>query len=208
MNKSNVVLTAAILAVVGMSSAHAQSVSDPGFYTALGYYDVSPKSNNGVLAGTLKSDIGSDAKPTVTFGYKFENNWAAEAWVPLSKFEHDVKLDGATSASIKHQPILLTAQYRFMSDSMVQPFLGAGYGWVSVGSERTMGPIAGTNLNVGSGDGFVGQFGVDFFTSSNLFIRADARYFDWKSDVQLNGAGIGQVKVNPWIYGINIGYRF
>lgn len=208
MNKLALALAAGTLAVAGMSNAHAQSYSDPGFYAAIGYYDVAPKSNNGVLAGAFKSDIGSDAAPTATFGYKFNGNWSVEAWLPLMKFEHDVKLDGAKSATIKHRPILLTAQYHFLADNAIQPFVGAGYGWVNVGDERTTGPIAGTNLGVDNGDGFVGQVGVDFYASTNVFIRADARYFNWKSDVKLNGAGIGEVKVNPWIYGVSVGYRF
>lgn len=144
----------------------------------------------------------------MTLGYKFNGNWSAEAWLPLMKFKHDVRLDGAKSASIEHRPILLTAQYHFLANSAVQPFIGAGYGWVNVSDESTTGPIAGTNLDVGNGDGFVGQVGVGFYASSNVFIRADARYFDWKSDVKLNGAGIGQVKVSPWIYGVSVGYRF
>lgn len=208
MNKLALVMAAGALSVAATSGIHAQSFNDPGFYAAIGYYDVTPKSNNGVLAGAFKSDIGSDAEPALTLGYKLNGNWSAEAWLPLIKFEHDVKLDGTTSASIKHRPLLLTAQYHFLPDSAFQPFIGAGYGWVNVGDERTTGPIAGTNLNVADGDGFVGQLGVDYYATSNVFIRADARYLDWKSKVQLNGAGIGEVKVNPWIYGVSVGYRF
>jgi outer membrane protein len=208
MNRFAFALAAGTLAVAATSTVRAQSFDAPGFYAAIGYYDVAPKSSNGVLANTFHSDIDSDAEPTVTLGYRFDRNWSAEAWLPLTRFQHDVKLDGATSASIKHQPILLTAQYHFLPNSAWQPFIGAGYGWVNVSDERTRGPIAGTNLNVDSGNGFVGQFGVDYAATANVFIRADARYFDWKSDVQLNGAGIGSVKVNPWIYGVSVGYRF
>lgn len=59
MNKFAFALAAGTLAVVGTSTAHAQSCSDPGFYGAIGNYDVAPKSNNGILAGAFKSDIGS-----------------------------------------------------------------------------------------------------------------------------------------------------
>lgn len=201
-------LAAGVLAVAGMTSAHAQSVSDPGFYAAVGYYNVSPKTDNGVLAGAFKSSIDSDSEPTVTLGYKFTGNWSAEAWFPLTKFKHDVDLNGTRSASIKHAPLLLTAQYHFLPDSQVQPFIGAGYGWVTVNDERTTGPIAGTNLDVKNADGVVGQVGLDYYATPNIFVRADARYFNWKSKVNLNGAGIGEAKVDPWIYGVSVGYRF
>lgn len=204
-------LCAVALCVAGIASAQAQSAQDfsaPGFYGALGYTEVHPKSNNGILAGAFNSSINSDAEPTLTLGYRFQQGWGVEAWLPITKFEHDVSLDGAKSASIKHMPILLTAQYHFLEHSAWQPFVGLGYGWVSISDEQTTGPIAGTALNVKDSSGFVAQLGLDYFATQNVFLRADVKYFDWKSDVQLNGARIGQVKVNPWIYGVSIGYKF
>lgn len=187
---------------------HAGDGSGPGFYGALGYASVQPKSGNGTLAGAFKADIDNDAEPVLTLGYRFDGNWSAEAWLPLTKFKHDVRLDGARSARIKHMPLLLTAQYRFLPGNSVQPFVGAGYGWVDVTGERTTGPIAGTHLDVKRNDGITAQLGVDFFATDNLFVRAEARYFDWTSKVTLNGADIGKVKVDPWIYGVSIGYAF
>jgi len=136
------------LAVAGAGTARAQDYSAPGFYGAVGYNGVAPKSSNGVLAGAFRSSIGDDWEPTLTLGYRFAPNWGAELWLPLVKFEHDVKLDCAKSATIKHMPLLLTAQYHFLADQAWQPFVGLGYGWVNVSDERTTGPIAGTNLDV------------------------------------------------------------
>lgn len=201
-------ILATVITLAGMASAHAQDYSTPGFYGAIGYNNVSPKSNNGVLAGAFNSSISDDWEPTLTFGYRFRLGWGVEAWLPITKFQHDVSLDGARSASIKHMPILLTGQYHFLTNQPWQPFVGLGYGWVSISGEQTTGPIAGTTLNVKDASGFVGQLGLDYFATSNIFVRVDAKYFDWKSDVSLNGAAIGQVKVNPWIYGVSVGYKF
>jgi outer membrane protein len=202
-------LSVLALVVAGSSAAAlAQSAPESGFYGAVGYSSVAPKSHNGVLAGAFHSSINDDSEPTLTLGYRFTPNWGAEAWLPLAKFKHGVKLEGMKSASIEHMPVLLTAQYHFLADQAWQPFIGVGYGWVSVSDEHTTGPIAGTSLNVKSSDGAVGQLGLDYLATPNLFLRADARYFDWSSKVQLNGAGIGTVKVDPWIYGVSVGYRF
>lgn len=192
----------------GASLVHAQSLVEPGFYASLGYYEVNPQSDTGRLAGTFRSDIKSDSEPTVTLGYRFDGRWSAEAWLPIIKFKHDVTLDGVRAASVKHMPYLLTAQFHFLPDSQFQPFIGAGWGWVDVTGERTTGPLAGTHLNVRSDNGFVGQAGLDFFATPHVFVRADARYFDWQSRVRLDGSGIGKVKVNPWIYGLSLGYQF
>lgn len=208
MKTLSLTLVAGALALAGIAGARAQDYSAPGFYGAIGYNEVSPKSDNGVLAGAFNSSINSDWEPTLTLGYRFPRGWGVEAWLPITKFKHDVSLDGAQSASIKHMPILLTAQYHFLENQPWQPFVGLGYGWVSISGERTTGPIAGTSLNVKDASGFVGQLGLDYFATPNVFLRADARYFDWKSDVSLNGAAIGQVKVDPWIYGVSVGYKF
>jgi len=202
------ILSGGILLAAASLPAQAQKVDQSGFYGAIGYDSVQPQSGNGTLAGTFKTDINNDAEPTLTLGYRFNGSWSAEAWLPITKFKHEVRLAGMPSADIKHMPFLVTAQYHFMAGSRVQPFVGLGYGWVSVSDEQTKGPIAGTNLGVGNGNGVTAQLGVDLFATDNLFVRADARYFDWKSKVSLNGADIGQVKVNPWILGVGIGYQF
>jgi outer membrane protein len=202
------ILASGVLLAASSLPAHAANGDRPGFYGAIGYSSLQPKSGNGTLAGAFRTDIGNDSEPTLTLGYRFTGNWSAELWLPVSKFKHTVKLDGMTSASIKHMPYLLTAQYHFMAGSRFQPFVGLGYGWVNVNGERTEGPIAGTSLDVKKGDGVTAQIGADMFASDNVFVRADVRYFDWKSNVSLNGAGIGQVKVNPYIYSLSVGYQF
>lgn len=208
MKAVSLILAGCALAFAQTGGLHAQDYAAPGFYGAIGYGNVAPKSNNGVLAGAFHSSINEDWEPTLTLGYRFPQSWSAELWLPITKFQHDVKLEGMQSATIKHMPLLLTGQYHFLADQAWQPFVGAGYGWVSVSHERTTGPIAGTDLRVKDASGFVGQLGLDYFATPNLFVRADAKYFDWRSDVDLNGAGIGKVKVDPWIYGISVGYKF
>lgn len=202
------ILAGGVMLAAASQPARAQNGDQPGLYGAIGYDSVQPQSGNGTLAGTFKTDINNDARPTLTLGYRFNSAWSAEAWLPITKFKHEVKLSGMPSADIKHMPFLVTAQYHFMAGSRVQPFVGLGYGWVSVSDERTKGPIAGTNLNVGNDNGITAQLGVDLFASDHVFVRADARYFNWKSKVKLNGADIGQVSVNPWILGVGVGYQF
>lgn len=208
MKTLSLTLISGALALAGVGATHAQDFSAPGFYGAIGYNNVSPKGNNGVLAGAFNSSIGDDSEPSLTLGYRFPQNWSVEAWFPVTKFQHDVKLDGMQSATIKHMPVLVTGQYHFLANQAWQPFVGLGYGWVSISDERTTGPIAGTNLNVKDGDGFVAQLGLDYYATPNVFVRADAKYFNWSSNVELNGAGIGKVKVDPWIFGLSVGYKF
>jgi outer membrane protein len=85
----------------------------------VGAHAVAPKSDNGSLAGgALKTDVGNDAKPTVTLEYFLNPNWGIEALAALP-FEHDVKLNGAKAASVKHLPPTVSLQYHFMPAAQV-----------------------------------------------------------------------------------------
>lgn len=126
-----------------------------------------------MLAGAFSSSINSVAEPTLTLGYRLQRGWGVEAWLPITKFKHDVSLDGAVGVDQAHtdppkSPVTLPVRRR------VAAVCRAWYGLVSVSGERTTGPIAGTNLNVKDASGFVGQVGLDYFATSNV-VAADRK---------------------------------
>lgn len=208
------VMTAGVLTMAVGTAARAQDMQDyaePGFYGAVGYGNVSPKSSTGTLLGVFNSSVNNDAEPTLTLGYRFPQGLGLEVWTPINRFQHDLSLGGTRAASFEDRPLLLTVQYHFLQDGAVQPFVGLGYGRVKVSDEHIVGPngpVSGGDLDIENNDGLVGQVGVDVFVTPRLFVRADARYFQWKSDVSVEGVGIGQLEVNPWIYGISLGFGF
>ena len=78
-----------------------------------GVHTVVPESNNGRLGdGALKTDVGSDTRPTVTLEYLLNRNWGIEALAALP-FEHEVNLNGAKAATVKHLPPTVSVQYHF-----------------------------------------------------------------------------------------------
>lgn len=197
-----------VLFVVMVGVVQVQSIFGLGFYGVIGYYYVNFKSGNGMLVGVFCSDINSDFEFILILGYNFDSNWSVEVWLLLIKFKYDVSLDGVKLVSIKYMLYLFMVQYYFLFDSVFCLFIGVGYGFVNVSGECIIGLIIGILFNVKSGDGFVGQFGVDYYVIDNVFICVDVCYFDWKSKVEFNGVGIGEVKVNLWIYGVSVGYCF
>ncbi|MDW8479092.1 MAG: OmpW family outer membrane protein [Xanthomonadales bacterium] len=179
-----------------------------GFTVRAGIHNVDPKSDTGTLAnGTIRTTIDSDAAFDLGLGYFFTENLAVDLSVAVQRYEHTVSANGAAALDIRHRPVILTGQWHFGTEGF-SPFLAAGWHWTSVGGERPFGPLAGNRVSVGNGDGFVLGGGFDLHFSESLFLRVDAHYLDWKSNVAVGGASVGRVKVNPWVLGLSLGLGF
>ncbi|MBO9661514.1 OmpW family outer membrane protein [Dokdonella sp.] len=186
----------------------AQATEAGDWVVKLGAHQVSPKSNNGRLAnGALKADVGDDARPTVSLEYFFTPNWGFEVLAALP-FEHEVKLNGARAASVKHLPPTLSVQYHFMPGAQVSPFIGVGLNYTRFFSIKEKGPLAGANLDLGDSWGGAVHAGVDVKIDERWSFMADVRWISIETDAKVNGAKVGTVKIDPWVYGVAVGYRF
>ena len=184
---------AAAVMVPGLASAN-----DTWFVRA-GVHNVDPKSNSGTLAGTFKTTIDSDFKPTVAFGYHLNDNLAIELLAALP-FKHEVSLDGVGAVDFKHLPPTLSLQYYFAPDAKVNPFVGAGVNYTWFYSEKTEGPLAGSELKLSNSWGAALHAGIDFKVGNGA-IRIDARKIDIDTDVRLDGDELGTVNIDPIVYG-------
>ena len=99
-------------------------------------------------------------------------------------------------------------QYHFLPNSNVRPYAGVGLNYTTFFSEKTLGALSGTDLNLDDSWGFAGQLGIDVDVAPNWFVNADVRYIDIDTKAKLNGAGLGTVKIDPVVFGINIGTHF
>ena len=52
------------------------------------------------------------------------------------------------------------------------------------------------------------EVGVDFMLNDRWLINVDARYIEIETGAFLNGVGIGDVNINPMVYGVHVGYTF
>lgn len=196
----------AALALTGIATAHADEAYPWVF--KLGAHVVDPKSDNGALAGgTLRADVDSDIKPTITGEYLFTPNLGLEVLASWP-FQHELKLNGAKAATFKQLPPTVSLQYHFLADARVSPFLGLGLNYTHVFSEKTYGPLAGTQLAVDDSWGVAAHVGVDFRFDARWLLTVDARWIDIDAKAKVNGAEVGKVHVDPWVYGVAVGYRF
>ena len=174
---------------------------------SLGAHVVDPTSGNGSLAGgALEADVGSDWKPTITAEYFFTPNLGLEVLASLP-FEHDISLNGAKAGSTKHLPPTFTLQYHFDGET-VSPFIGAGVNYTLFFDQQTSGPLAGAELDLGNSWGLAAHAGVDFRLADNRAIRLDVRWMDIDTDVSVNGADVGTVKIDPLVYGVAYVWTF
>ena len=145
---------------------------------------------------------------TFNFSYMMTRNWAVEL-LAAYPFKHDVDLvGGAKVADIKHLPPTLSLQYHFAPDSKFQPYIGAGLNYTTFFSESTEGALAGTRLSLDDSFGPGYQIGADIIINEQWFFNIDARYLDIDSDATLDGADLGTVEIDPYVYGIHLGFRF
>jgi len=201
--------SAAILAVLAASAfvtTHAVAQESPWLVRARAV-NISPANNSDPVGGTGASDritVSSKTIPEVDISYFLTKNWAAELILTYPQ-KHDVRLDGANIGTFKHLPPTLTAQYHFAPDSQFSPYLGAGVNFTNISS---------VNLLNGAGSlehhswGLAVQAGVDFKLDKNWSINVDVKKAQIRSDVAISGAKVSAVQVDPWLFGVGVGYRF
>ncbi|NOX49523.1 MAG: OmpW family protein, partial [Gammaproteobacteria bacterium] len=52
-----------------------------------------------------------------------------------------------------------------------------------------------------------GQIGLDIDLTERWFVNIDVRYIDIDTKAKLNGSSLGTVNIDPWLYGLNLGFR-
>ncbi|HEY0179100.1 MAG TPA: OmpW family outer membrane protein [Dokdonella sp.] len=205
MNKRLLPLAVALLA--GIPAAHADD--DFGNWEVkFGAHDVAPKSDNGRLAGgALKADVDDAWSPTVSLEYFFTRNLGLEVLAALP-FEHDVKLNGAKAATVKELPPTVSLQWHFMPGAKVDPFVGVGVNYTRFFSIDEKRPLRGSKLDLEDSWGVAAHAGIDFALAERWTLTVDARWVDISSDVKVDGEKVGSVDIDPFVYGVAIGYRF
>ena len=199
----SVLLAAMALAWVG--PAFATETGD--WAVSVGAHSVNPRSDNGALAaGALKTDVGSDWKPTITAEYFVSPRLGVEVLAAVP-FEHDIALNGIHAGSTKHLPPTVSLQYHF-DGKKVSPFIGVGVNYTAFFNTKTTGPLAGVNLDLSNSWGLAAHAGIDFKLKEGQALRVDARWIDIDTDASVNGVDVGTVHIDPLVYGVAYVWTF
>ena len=196
---------AAALGTVAAPAAHADT--NDNWVVRFGAHVVDPKSNNGTLAGA-KATVDSSVRPSASLEYMITPNLGVDllaAW----PFEHDVKLAGLGKvAQTKQLPPTVGLNYHFMPSNSWSPFLGLGLNYTNFFDTKSAGALKGASVSIENSWGVAAHAGVDFNINPKWLITADVRWINIKSDVKVGGAKVGSATINPFVYGLSVGYRF
>ncbi|MFD2367523.1 OmpW family protein [Pseudoduganella sp. GCM10020061] len=199
-----VVIAFALAAISAASTAAAQ---ESPFMLRARAVHISPADKSDALGGAGARDRISVSDKTIAefdITYFVTPNFSAELVLTYPQ-KHTVYLDGAAIGTFKHLPPTLLAQYRFAPGAQVQPYVGAGINLTRLSSVRLLGG-AGDLEN--SSVGLALQAGADFRIDRNWSVNVDVKKVQIRSDVFVGGARASAVKVDPWLVGVGIGYRF
>ncbi|MEY4761143.1 MAG: hypothetical protein RLZZ200_999 [Pseudomonadota bacterium] len=153
-------------------------------------------------------DVQSKWIPDIDFEYAVTQNWAFELLLTIPQKHNVVARQTALGnnvalGSVTHLPPTLTAKYYLLTDS-VRPYVGGGLNltWFTKND-------LGLNLDIDRwsvGPAF--QAGVDVSLNDKWSLSLDAKRAWISTDVSLGGTKLTTVKVDPWIIGVGVGYRF
>jgi outer membrane protein len=157
----------------------------------------------------LDLSINGKTIPEVDISYFFTPNWAAELILTVPQ-KHDIRSGGANIGSLKHLPPTLTAQYHFTKLGAFKPYLGAGVNYTRFSSVN-FSPAVSAALQPGVDKSSVGlalQAGLDYDLGHNLVLNFDIKKLQLRTDVSAFGSRVGEFRVDPWLVGVGLGWRF
>jgi outer membrane protein len=145
--------------------------------------------------------------PDIDISYFVAKHFAAELVLTYPQ-QHDVKLNGNKIGTFKHLPPTLLAQYHFLPDGLIRPYVGAGVNLTLISDVNIAVNGVGKLDLESSSVGAAGQIGADIKLAPGKFLNIDVKKVMIGSDVTLGSTKVSAVKVDPILASIGLGIRF
>nr|CAD6407940.1 OmpW family protein [Rhizobium sp. Q54] len=169
--------------------------------------------DDGSVDGVAGTDLSySDSViPELDITYYFTDNIAAE--LILGTTFADIKEDGAVGVPVGRAwllPPTLTLQYHFTDFGAFKPYVGAGVNYSMFYNQSGRGEFH--NLDVENNFGVALQVGFDYMLDEHWGVNFDVKKIfletDWSVDHDTLGPLSGKAKIDPWLIGAGVTYRF
>jgi outer membrane protein len=172
---------------------------------------VSPDEEAGIeaIGGDVATNSNLAAEADLT--YFFTPNWAVELMAGTTR--HNVVAEGTALGtvdlgSVWLLPPTLTLQYHLDVTERISAYLGAGGNYTLFYHDKLSGATI-QEIEYDPAFGFVMQAGVDFDLSERWVLNLDVKKILLETDVSVNhGAVEADVDIDPWLFGVGVGYRF
>jgi outer membrane protein len=191
-----------------------------------------PALNIPALSGT-QAEVDNDTQLGLTATYMLSSSLGIEL-LAATPFSHDIdanlnaaNLGTISAGSTKHlPPTVSVVWYPLGSEDSISPYVGAGINYtvffdedVSGDLEAATGALAELDgplpmsLDLDDSWGLAAQLGVDVALNSNWHVNASVRWIDIETDARFSAGGatiisVDNVEIDPFVYQINIGYKF
>ncbi|HEY5796850.1 MAG TPA: OmpW family protein [Bosea sp. (in: a-proteobacteria)] len=154
-------------------------------------------------------NISNSVVPELDISYFFTKNIAVE--LILGVTPHNVKgagtLAGARIGSAWLLPPTLMLQYHFTDLGPFKPYLGVGVNYTIFFDEKAKGGF--TSFDLKDSFGLALQVGFDYMIDKHWGINFDVKKIFLEPKVKVNNGLIaGKVKIDPWLIGTGVTYRF
>ena len=171
-------------------------------------------------SGIGQANVGNDYIPELDISYFFADNIAAELIAGTSRHKVSGSLITGNNINIGKVSLLpptLTAQYHFFPKERVSPYIGAGINYTlfyneDAANSRNADGFSVTSTNYKNAFGWALQAGVDVALVGNWSLNFDVKKIFLKTDVTAsvnNAVSVkSDVRIDPWLVGIGVGYRF
>ena len=230
MTKSRIRRSAVIVGAMcaALAAANAMAYKANQIIVRVGTATVAPNASSGKLkvdgasaTGRDVVKIDNDTETGFSATWMMSPNWGIEL-LASTEFRHRISAKGDLKAitsqvgTIKHLPPTLTLQWYPLGarNSVWQPYVGAGVNYLWFLSEHLSSQLkaaGASNLQVDNTLSPAGQVGVDFLLDPNWLINVSAMYVNASTEARFR-LGASSVRLNvdvdPWVYRLNVGYRF
>jgi len=195
-----------LVALIAVAASQAMAQESPWLVRARAVH-IEADNKSTPLAGAGAPDriaVANKTIPELDITYFFTPQLAAELILTYPQ-KHKVRLDGEEIGSFRHLPPTLSAQYHFAPGAAINPYLGVGVNYTRISKVRLLG---------GAGDlendswGLALQAGIDVRIDERWSVNADVKKANIRSDVYVGGLNASQLKVDPLLFGLGVGYRF
>lgn len=150
--------------------------------------------------------------PELDVSYFFSPNFAVETICCFTK--HSITgrgaLKGVDVGDTWVLPATVMAQYHFTSFGAFRPYVGVGVNYSIYFREDSAGGVV-SKLKLKNSVGPAVQIGFDYMFDEHWGLNVDLKYVHMKPKIELTAGGAdvsGHAKINPWIVGAGVTYKF
>jgi outer membrane protein len=228
--KALVLGTTMALAALSATSALAYEAGD--IIVRAGVANVSPDESSDKLhlvgSGNIAGsgvEVDDDTQLGLTATYMFSDSLGIEL-LAATPFTHDITantgelgLGKVDAGEVTHlPPTVSVVWYPIGSAGSISPYIGGGLNYTMMLEDKTSSTLDGAlnadlGLELDDSWGVAFQGGVDFALNENWHINASVRWIDIETEAKITAGNatvikIDNIELDPWVYQLNIGYKF